>query len=181
MPIVYYEFWAWAADMLLAGAATCALMTCGVGKEAQKPAQASPASPSAPIARPAGQPIAVNGDSRHQCYVTGTVNGASFTFLIDTGASDVSFGKNDARKLGYDPAELSFDHTYTSANGIGHEAWVTLPELRLGGVVVAREVEASIVNAEMSYAILGASALKTLHLQYSQGKCAPKGRTYDCT
>ena len=99
------------------------------------------------------------------------VNGSRFTFLIDTGASDVSFGKNDARKLGFDPGQLSFDHSYGSANGTGHEAEITLADLSIGGVVVARNVEASILNANMPNPLLGASALKSLHLSYSQGNC----------
>jgi clan AA aspartic protease (TIGR02281 family) len=176
-------WWIWLFDALIARAewaaagavVACAASGCGADKQAAKP-HPSPSEVRPPIARPAGQRIATNGDTYYQCYVIGTVNGgsagpASFTFLIDTGASDVSFGKNDAKKLGFDPAKLSFDQTYSSANGIGHQAAVTLPELRLGGVVVARNVEASIVNADMSRPLLGASILKTLHLQYSQGNC----------
>jgi clan AA aspartic protease (TIGR02281 family) len=172
MPIIYYGFLEWGVDMLLAGVATCALLTCGADKQAAKP-HPSPSEVHPPIARPepAGQRIVTTGDTYYQCYIEGKANGASFSFLIDTGASDVSFGKNDARKLGFDPAQLSFDQSYSSANGIGHQATVTLPELSLGGVVVAHNVEASIVNANMSHPLLGASVLKTLHFQYSQGDC----------
>lgn len=158
----------WLADMLLAGVATCAVLTCGHGGE--QAAQNKPA----PVVKEApngARRVAVNGDSYYQCYVEGKVNGASFTFLIDTGASDVSFGRNDARKLGFDPAQLSFDRTYGSANGIGHQAEVTLPELSIGGVTVARNVEVSIVNANMPNPLLGASVLRSLHLHYSQGNC----------
>jgi clan AA aspartic protease (TIGR02281 family) len=154
-------------DWLMAGAATCALLTCGNGEQKAQ-------NPPAPIVKPApngGTRVAVNGDSSYQCYVDATVNGSTFSFLIDTGANNVAFGKNDARKLGFDPAQLSFDRTYSSANGTGHEAEITLPELRIGGVVVARNIEASILNASMSHPLLGASALKSMHMTYSQGNC----------
>jgi clan AA aspartic protease (TIGR02281 family) len=165
---MWFLVWDSLADMLLAGAATCALLTCGAG-ETQKP-QSKPT----PVVQPApngSRRVAVNGDSSYQCYVDATVGGVTFSFLIDTGSADVSFGKNDARKLGFDPAQLSFDRAYSSANGIGHQAEVTLPDLSIGGVVVARNVEASIVNASMSNPLLGASVLRSMHLHYSQGNC----------
>jgi clan AA aspartic protease (TIGR02281 family) len=179
MPIIYYGFLEWAVDMLLAGVATCALMTCGAGKEAQKPAQPSHSSsePRPPIARPTpgGQRIAINGDADFQCYVDFIANGETFSGassgLIDTGANDVAFGKNMAARLGFDLANLPMDETYGSANGTGHQSTVTLRELKLGGVVVAKNISASILNANMSHPLLGASLLKSLHLTYSAGNC----------
>jgi clan AA aspartic protease (TIGR02281 family) len=163
---MWWVLWDYFADVLLGMAAVCATVAnCSLDKE--KP-QSPPVVQQAPNG---GTRVAVNGDSSYQCYVEGKVNGATFSFLIDTGASDVAFGKNDARKLGFDPGSLSFDHSYSSANGVGHQADVTLPELSIGGVVVARNVEASIVNATMSHPLLGASVLKAMHLHYSQGNC----------
>jgi aspartyl protease family protein len=154
------------ADWLWGTFLACStVLNCSFGGEKPKPAPVVSQAPNGATR------VAVNGDARYQCYVEGMVNGSRFTFLIDTGASDVSFGKNDARKLGYDPGQLSFDTSYGSANGVGHEAEVTLPSLSIGGVVVARNVEASILNANLPNPLLGASALKTLHMTYSQGNC----------
>jgi aspartyl protease family protein len=132
------------ADWLLGTVMACStVLNCSLGEKPKPPPVVSQAPNGATR-------VAVNGDARYQCYVDGMVNGSRFTFLIDTGASDVSFGKNDARKLGFDPGQLSFDHSYGSANGVGHQADVTLPDLSIGGVVVARNVEASILNANMA-------------------------------
>ena len=84
----------------------------------------------------------------------------------------MAFGRNHARALGFDPTKIVYDESYSSANGDGRQKSIRLAELRIDGVVVGRNISASILNATLSHPLLGASALSKLgHLEYRNGTC----------
>ncbi len=57
-----------------------------------------------------------------QFHVYGEINGTRIAFLVDTGASDIVLDPSDARRLGIDLDNLTFDRPFGSANGIGYGA-----------------------------------------------------------
>ncbi|MEO3428787.1 TIGR02281 family clan AA aspartic protease [Pelagibius sp. CAU 1746] len=93
--------------------------------------------------------------------VTAEVNGQPVDFLVDTGASDIVLGPDDARRLGYDPALLSFTRQYQTANGVGRGAPVRLDSLAVGPIVF-NDLPASVNEASMGESLLGMTFLRRL-------------------
>lgn len=93
--------------------------------------------------------------------VTAEVNGQPVDFLVDTGASDIVLSPADARRLGYDPAQLSFTRHYNTANGLGRGAPVRLDSLAVGPIVF-NDLPASVNEAPMGESLLGMTFLRQL-------------------
>jgi clan AA aspartic protease (TIGR02281 family) len=110
-------------------------------------------------------------DSNGQCYVRGTVERADMTFMVDSGASLPTLSRDHIRRLGVDPAQLNYDQTTSTANGIGHAARVTIGEVSFGGKVL-RNVPALVNYAPLDYPLLGTSLLQQMHLEMGRGACA---------
>jgi clan AA aspartic protease (TIGR02281 family) len=132
----------------------------------------------APVAEPSAvdegrQRRVIEGDVNGQCHVAARINGSLFQrLLIDSGASgSISFGRNHAAELGFDPARLSFSASYGSANGTGHEAIVKVREFRIESFVL-RDVPASITKVPQREPLLGIDILRRLHLRLlKNGNC----------
>lgn len=91
--------------------------------------------------------------------VRARVNDAEVTFLIDTGASGVVLTADDARAVGYDPAELAYTGRAKTANGEVRLAPVRLERLRLGDVEATR-FRASVSEGELFSSLLGMDFLE---------------------
>jgi clan AA aspartic protease (TIGR02281 family) len=107
-----------------------------------------------------------------RCRVDAFANGEKFDFLIDTGASDIWFdGPAMARRLGFNPAKLKYDETFT---GGGRAASVRLREFRIGGFAV-NDVAAYIDKGGTVYGgrgpLFGMSILKGVRLEVANGGC----------
>ncbi len=81
------------------------------------------------------------------------VDGTPVRFLVDTGATSVVLSPNDARRLGYDPAKLSFTGFADTANGT-----VRTAPIRLGNLVVG-DIRLTDLPAEVNQAAMGSSLL----------------------
>lgn len=67
--------------------------------------------------------------------VRGTIDGASATFLVDTGASVLTLSAATARSAGFDPSALRYSAPVMTANGQTFMAPVTVGRLEIGPVV----------------------------------------------
>jgi len=107
--------------------------------------------------------ITIQGDLRGQFQVTGTVNGASMLFMVDTGATFVSLGRSDALKAGVDftKGEPAFMQT---ANGVVRAWRVSLDTVRVGDVTL-RNVDGIVHGTDMPFALLGMSFLNRMELR----------------
>ena len=83
------------------------------------------------------------------------VNGVSVRFLIDTGASTTVLTQTDARRVGLDPAKLSFNRAVQTANGLAFFARAFLNSLSIGpyhltsvpvGVMPAGSLDSSLLG-----------------------------------
>lgn len=111
-----------------------------------------------------GKPEVILKRNRYGHYVTtGTVNGHSVEFMLDTGASDVAIPAELAQKLGL---ERGAPVQYQTANGVVTAYRTTLDSVAIG-VMTIRNVPASINpgmrNTEI---LLGMSVLK--HIEFTQ-------------
>ena len=103
--------------------------------------------------------IEINAAQDGHFYLDTKINGVAITFMIDTGASDIVIGVDEAKKIGINPKNLNFIKRYQTANGISLGASVILKELEFGDLQFLN-VEASVNNANMGTSLMGMSFLR---------------------
>ncbi len=91
-------------------------------------------------------------------YADLMVNGAKTRFLIDTGATGVILGAEDAAAAGIDPSTLNYSGQAETANGIIQTARVTIDELRLGDFIDFG-FPASVTRSDIPVSLLGQTYL----------------------
>lgn len=99
-------------------------------------------------------------------YVDTLINGQPVTFLIDTGASNIVLSTADARKVGFNPAKLSYTDQAATANGL-----VGIAPVRLNSLVLGphedRDLNASVNAGDIDMSLLGMSYLRRYQLTFS--------------
>jgi len=104
-----------------------------------------------------GAQIVLAGDSAGHFFGGGAINGKAVRFLVDTGATYISMGSNEAERLGLEYRTGRPGMTNT-ANGTMAVYKVRLASVRVGDVMVY-DVEALIGQAPMEVVLLGNSFL----------------------
>jgi len=94
---------------------------------------------------------------------TGNINGTTVRFIVDTGASLISLGASDARRIGIDASKGQIGQTQT-ANGVTQVSRVKLDTVRVGDIVL-NNVDATVHQQDMPYALLGMSFLNRMEMQ----------------
>lgn len=89
------------------------------------------------------------------------VNQVPTQFMVDTGASKVALTIADARRLGIDVDQLSYNEPTYTANGLTFGASVQLNEIKVGNIIV-HDVSASVCQNLSQPSLLGMSFLKKL-------------------
>jgi aspartyl protease family protein len=107
--------------------------------------------------------VVMTADNQGHFFTTGTVNGVSVRFLVDTGATMISLGANDARRIGLDFNRGQKGMTQT-ANGQSVVSKIQLDTVRIGDVTL-HNVDALIHQTEMPMALLGMSFLNRMEMQ----------------
>jgi aspartyl protease family protein len=93
----------------------------------------------------------------------GAINGKAVHFMVDTGATLVSLGRNDAERLGIDLQGARSAMTQT-ANGPVPVQLVVLSRVRVGDLELPN-VGAAVVPQPMPLVLLGNSFLARLHMR----------------
>ena len=105
----------------------------------------------------------LTADAGGHFMTTGSINGTSVKFLVDTGASSVSLGASDARRIGIDTSKGM--HGYAStANGQASVTLVKLDTVKVGEIVL-NNVDALVHQQDMPFALLGMSFLNRMEMQ----------------
>lgn len=91
-------------------------------------------------------------------YLTLQIDGTPVNFMVDTGASDVVLSREDARRVGLDPDDLTYLGRAGTANGMVRTARVTLNDVRLGPFQDDR-LTAWVSEGEMPGSLLGMAYL----------------------
>lgn len=126
-----------------------------IGTPVQLGAGAPPEAASREIVIPAG--------SGGHFMATGSINGKSAQFMVDTGATLVAVGKADAERMGVDLSGARQGTTQT-ANGSATVQIVVLPKVRVGNVEVTN-VGAAVMPTSMPYVLLGNSFLSRFQMR----------------
>ncbi|WP_226621694.1 TIGR02281 family clan AA aspartic protease [Alloyangia pacifica] len=103
-------------------------------------------------------------------YLTLQINGTPVDFVVDTGASGMVLTREDARRIGIDPAELAFHSSARTANGAVQTAPVRLDTVTLGRFE-DRNLPAYVNGGEMDKSLLGMTYLQRFdRLEISGGR-----------
>jgi aspartyl protease family protein len=119
-------------------------------------ARAQPADWRQPHQNP-GTTVIMRGMQGH-FFVDGDIAGNPVRFIVDTGASAVALSREDARRVGIDPASLTYDRTANTASGTTRYAPVTFPSLRVGDIQLLG-VQGFVIDVDETMPLLGQSFL----------------------
>lgn len=110
-----------------------------------------------------GQQIVLTAGSGGHFITTGSINGKTIEFLVDTGATSIAISQADADRMGlaYKDAPRGFAQT---ANGAVPIHRLRLRVVRVGDVSVY-DVEAVVVPVAMPHALLGNSFLTRFQMK----------------
>lgn len=106
--------------------------------------------------------IVLTANEQGHFYANGSVNGTAIRFMVDTGATLISLGLSDAKRLGLDfnKGQKALSNT---ANGQAVVSRVQLDLVRIGDVTL-RNVDAVIHQTDMPIALLGMSFLSRMEM-----------------
>lgn len=107
--------------------------------------------------------IIMTADAKGHFFTNGNINGASVRFLVDTGASMISLGAADARRLGLDFNRGQKGMSQT-ANGQIVVSKIKLDTVRVGDMTL-HNVDALIHQNDMPVVLLGMSFLNHMEMQ----------------
>jgi aspartyl protease family protein len=110
-----------------------------------------------------GAKATLTADGNGHFLTTGNINGTSVRFLVDTGATMISLGAGDARRIGID-AGKGQPGMVNTANGQAAVARVKLDSVRVGEIVL-NNVDAVVHAQDMPFALLGMSFLNRMEMQ----------------
>ena len=110
-----------------------------------------------------GTQIVLTAGSGGHFFTGGSINGKAVRFVVDTGATYVSMGINDAERLGIDYRAGQRGMTNT-ANGAMAVYKIALASVRVGDVLVY-DVEALVGQAPMDQVLLGNSFLTRFQMK----------------
>jgi aspartyl protease family protein len=109
--------------------------------------------------------VVLTADGTGHYLTSGSINGGQVQFLVDTGATMVSLGTSDARRLGIEYLKGQRGSSST-ANGIATVYHVKLDSVRVGSITL-RNVDGVVhENSDMPFALLGMSFLGRLELKH---------------
>lgn len=116
--------------------------------------------------KPSRRPsVVLSADHGGHYLTSGSINGAPVRFLVDTGATMVSLGAGDARRIGIDyrKGERGISNT---ANGSAVVYRVRLDTVKVGDITL-NGIEGLVhESADMPFALLGMSFLNRMDMKH---------------
>ena len=97
-------------------------------------------------------------------YVELDIDETPVFFMVDTGATNMVLDRKDAERLGFDPAELRYLGSASTANGVVRTARVTLDKVTLGPFADSG-FSAYVNDGEMDGSLLGMDYLRRFSIR----------------
>ena len=94
-------------------------------------------------------------------FVNTEVNGETIKFLLDTGATNISFSKEDAKKIGVNPDDLVYSRRVYTANGESKAAPFRIKTMKVGSLILT-DLQAHVGAGEMNDSLLGMTFLNKM-------------------
>lgn len=90
------------------------------------------------------------------------VDGSPITMMVDTGATMIALSYEDAERAGLNPQTLDFNAIVTTANGPARSAYVTLPQISIGGIERTNVRAGVAERGKLDRSLLGMNFLSSL-------------------
>lgn len=117
--------------------------------------------------------VVLEANRAHHYVATGSINGESVTFLLDTGATDIAVPAGVAERAGLPEGRTVMFHT---ANGTARGYSTQIDRVELGGIVV-RDVRGTInPNMDERVVLLGMTFLRELEFTQRGGELVLRQR-----
>jgi aspartyl protease family protein len=110
------------------------------------------------------QSVALTADGSGHFVTTGQINGRSVRFLVDTGATYISLGAGEAKRLGINYLQGE-KGAVSTANGIVPSYKVKLDEVRLGDVTLNNVDGTVLADDSLPIVLLGMSFLNRMEMK----------------
>jgi aspartyl protease family protein len=124
--------------------------------------QLAAAPQAAPVTRSSWGVVELSAGENSHYFTDAEVGGSHIRTVVDTGASYISLRAEDARALNIDPPPDAYKVPVGTANGTAYDAFVRLPEVRVGSIVI-HDVDALVAPpGAQTITLLGMSFLKKL-------------------
>lgn len=94
-------------------------------------------------------------------WVRAEIEDQPVLFLVDTGASGIVLTAEAARRVGIDPAKLTFNHYARTANGVVRGAGARVAKLEVGPIV-RTDIAVNVTDGALDTNLLGMDFLRTL-------------------
>lgn len=107
--------------------------------------------------------VILSADERGHFVTMGMINGGTVQFLVDTGATMISMGKGDARRVGIDYRQGQRGMSNT-ANGVAPVYKVKVDTVRIGEITL-NNVDALVHDQDMPWVLLGMSFLNRVEMR----------------
>lgn len=107
------------------------------------------------------RPAQVSKAADGHYWAQADVDGKAVRFLVDTGATAVALTDDDARRLGFDVANLDYSYDVITAEGKVKAAGVKLRTVSIAGARV-HDVDALVIERGLETSLLGMSYLGKL-------------------
>jgi aspartyl protease family protein len=111
-----------------------------------------------------GQSVSLAADGSGHFITTGQINGRSVRFLVDTGATFISLGASEAKRLGINYLQGQKGAVAT-ANGVVPSYKVKLDEVRLGDVTLNNVDGMVHADDSLPIVLLGMSFLNRMEMK----------------
>ena len=107
--------------------------------------------------------VTLVADARGHFVTTGSINGAMVQFLVDTGATMISMGIGDARRIGINYLQGQPGASRT-ANGLVRVYRVKVDVVKVGDIAL-NNVDALVHEGDMPFVLLGMSFLNRVEMK----------------
>jgi aspartyl protease family protein len=111
-----------------------------------------------------GQSVSLAADGSGHFVTTGQINGRSVRFLVDTGATFISLGASEAKRLGINYLQGQ-KGAVTTANGVVPSYKVKLDEVRVGDVTLNNVDGMVHADDSLPIVLLGMSFLNRMEMK----------------
>ena len=108
--------------------------------------------------------VRLSADARGHFLTTGTINGRSISFVVDTGATSVAISTQDAERLGVDYRNGQRSAVST-ANGVVSAYRVMFNNIRIGAISLNMVPGMVVEGAGLPIGLLGMSFLNQTNMQ----------------
>jgi aspartyl protease family protein len=105
-----------------------------------------------------GEELLITSANDGHFHIETTINGQIINCMIDTGASNIVLGLEDAATIGIDPYHLNYNVPVETANGPALAAKITIKSLNVGSITL-NNIPILINQVSMDYCLLGMSFL----------------------